>query len=131
MSNDQDYVERVRDAPPRVSVEEVEAARAPNTASWWIAAVVAIVAVVGAIYFLSGAQPSPAKLQAAHDRGVAEAQIDDAAYGSQLAVAHAAKSAEAAAASRARATETAARAAANSADATAQNTSATEAAPPP
>jgi hypothetical protein len=130
MSNDHDYVERVLDAPPRVSVEEIEAARTPNTASWWIAAVVAIVAVVGAIYLLSGAQPSPAKLQAAHDQGMAEAQIDDAAYGAQLSVAHAAKSAEAAATSRAHATETAAQAGASSADATAQNTAATEAAPP-
>lgn len=135
MSNDQDYVERTLDAPPTVSAEAVQAARAPNTAGWWIAALVAIVAVVGAIYLLSGAQPSPAKLQAAHDQGVAEAQIDDAAYGAQLSAAHAAKSAEAAATSRARATETAARAAASSADATAQDTAAqdtaaTEPAPP-
>src|SRR5450432_2275547 len=105
MSNDQDYVERTLDAPPSLSPQAVEAVRGPNTAGWWIAAAVAIVAVVGALFLLSGARPSPEKLQAAHDRAVAEAQIDDAAYGAQLSAAHAAQSAQAAAASRAQATE--------------------------
>ena len=131
MSNDQDYVERTLDAPPTVSAEAVQAARTPDTAGWWIAALVAIVAVVGAIYLLTGAQPSSAKLQAAHDQGVAEAQVNAAAHGAQLSAAHAAKAAEAAATSRTRVTETAARAAASSADATAQDTAATEPAPPP
>jgi hypothetical protein len=102
-------------------------ARRSNAALWWIAAVVAVAAVIGAFVILSGARPSPAKLQAARDQGRAEAQIDDAAYGAQLAAAHAAKFAQAAAESHAHATETAAQAGAVSADATAQDASAQDA----
>jgi hypothetical protein len=100
-----------------------------SNAAWWIAAVVALVAVVGALVFLSGARPSPAKLQAARDQSRAEEQIDDAAFGAQLAAAHAAKFAQAAAASHARATEAAAQTGAVSADATAQDATATAPAP--
>ena len=131
MSNDQDYVERILDAPPRLSVEAVEAARGPNTIGWWIAAAVAVGAVVGALYLLSGVRPSPAKLQAAHDRSVAEAQIDDAAFGAQIAAAHAAKAAQAATASQTQATEQAAQAGAASAEAAVHDASTTEPLPQP
>jgi hypothetical protein len=104
-------------------------ARKSNATVWWIAAVVAIVAVIGAFVLLSGARPSPAKLQATRDQGRAEAQIDDAAYSAHLAAAHAAKFAGAAAASHARAIEAGAQTGAASADATAQDASATEPAP--
>ncbi|MFI4966933.1 MAG: hypothetical protein ACHP9T_16405 [Caulobacterales bacterium] len=126
MSNDQDYVERTLDAPPKVSMESLEAARGPNTAGWWIAATVAVAAVIGAIVLLNGARPSPAKLQAAHERSRAEAQIDDAAYGAQLAAAYAAEFAQSAQASDARATESAAKAGAANADTAAQDATATE-----
>lgn len=106
-----------------------EMARRSYAAHWWIAAIVALVAVLGAIILLSGARPSPDKLQAARDRSRAEAQTDDAAYGAELAAAHAAKFAAAAAASHARATEAAAQTGAVSADAAAQNASAAEPAP--
>lgn len=103
---------------PDVAPAKAEAAR--NTAHWWIAAVLALVAVVGALAMLLTARPSAEKLQAAHDQGVAEAQVDDAAYGRQLTLA---KAAQAAAAGRAQTTEAAAQTAANGADAVAQTAS--------
>jgi hypothetical protein len=105
--------------------------RRSGATGWWIAAVVAVAAVLGAILVLSGARPSPAKLQAVRDQRRAEAQTDDAAFGAQLAAAHAAKFAQAAAASHARATESAAQTGVASADATAQDASAKEPAPRP
>ena len=44
-----------------------ETARRSYAAHWWIAAIVAVVAVLGAIILLSGARPSPDKLQAARE----------------------------------------------------------------
>jgi hypothetical protein len=131
MSNDQDYAERILDAPPEVSAAKVEAARRPNTAGWWIAAAVAVLAVIAAIVILSGARPSPEKLQAARDQGRAEAQTDDAAYGAQLAAAHAAKAAQSAAAAKAQLTEAGAQAGAASAGGAAQEAAASTPAPPP
>ena len=75
MSSDQDHV-------------EIEPS--PHTAAWWGAAVVAVAAVIGALFVLRTARPSPDTLQTAQDRGAAEAQVDDDAHGRQLAVAKAA-----------------------------------------
>jgi hypothetical protein len=105
------------------------AARRFYAVGWWMAAALAIVTVGIALFLLSGAQPSAAQLQAAHNQSLAEEQTDDAAFGSQLAAAHAAKFAQEAAVSQARATETKAQAGAVSADATARDASATAPAP--
>ena len=102
-----------------VQVEKRKAGR------WWVAALVAIVAVVAVIAFLSDGGMSAAKRQAAHDQSRAEAQTDDAAYGAQLAAAHAAQFTQAAQAGHANATETAAQAGAASAGAAAQDAAAT------
>ena len=126
MSNDQDYCERTLDAPDRLPVERIERARGPASLSWWIAATVAVVAAIGAAVLLSDARPSPEKLQAAHDRRVAESQIDETAYGSALTAAH---SAQAQALARARDTGAAAQLAAANADATAQSATANASAP--
>ncbi len=53
MSNDGDYVERTVETPTTVRREEVRITRGANNAGWWIAAVVAIVAVVGVIFFMN------------------------------------------------------------------------------
>jgi hypothetical protein len=129
MTNDQDYVERIRDAPPEASVAAVESARATSTLGWWLAAAVAICAVIGAIYMLSGARTSPANPLAAIDRSRVETKTDSAAHGVQLAAVHAAKLAQAATENRTRATESAAQSA--SADAAGQVAPSSEAAPPP
>lgn len=112
--SDDDDLELERTEPPAVA-----AAGRRNAVAWWIAAVVTLAAVAVGLYLLSGVRPSPGTLQAAATRSRAEAQIDDAAYGAQLAAAHAAKFAQDAAATHARATEAAAQQGAASADATA------------
>jgi hypothetical protein len=121
------------DDPDHAAVELDTPAARRNTAHWWIAAAVAVAAVIGGLVVLSGAWPSPAKLQAASDQSRAEAQIDDAAYGAQLSAARAAraaKSAQAAASTQARATETAAQIGALNADATKREAATSEPAPP-
>jgi hypothetical protein len=128
MSDDDDLdLEPVHEEPPAAEV-----AVRRNVAAWWIAAAAALAAVAVGAYLLSGVRPSPGTLQAAATRSRAEAQIDDAAYGAQLAAAHAAKFAQDAAATHARATEAAARQGAASANATAVDAATTapaEAAP--
>jgi hypothetical protein len=126
MSNDQDYCERTLDAPDRLPVERIEDARGPKALSWWIAAAVAVVAAIGAAVLLSNSRPSPDTLQAAHDRRVAESQIDETAYGSALTVAH---SAQAEARARAHDSEPNAQFAATNADATAQGAATNASAP--
>jgi len=97
----------------------------PSAAGWWVAAGVAVFAVVGAVSVLSIAPFSPARPPAAHERGVAQARIDRSAYGHQVVLAHAA---QAATLTRVRATETAAQAGA--ASAASQDVSATAPAAP-
>ena len=75
---------------------------------------------------ISNSRPSPDTLQAAHDRRVAESQIDETAYGSALTVAH---SAQAEARARAHDSEPNAQFAATNADATAQGAATNASAP--
>jgi hypothetical protein len=131
VSNDQDYVERILDAPPKVSIKAIEAARGPGTTGWWIAAAVAVIAVIGAIVLLSAARPSPAALQPSHDPARAEARNDAVAQGAQRAAAHAARSAQAATMSKVLATDAAAQTASAKADATAKDASVSGPAPQP
>jgi hypothetical protein len=99
-----------------------------SAAGWWVAAGVAVIAVVGAASFLSIAPVSPARPPAAHERGMAAARIETAVHGRRLVVAHAA---EAATLTRVRATESAAQAGAASADAASHDAAAVAPAPQP
>ena len=121
MSNDRDYVERTIETPSTVRQETVRVVREPSSAGWWIAALVAIVAIVGVIFLMNNGATSTADLQAARDQGAAQAQTDSAATGAQLAAAQAAQSAQSAAESNARTNNVAAQAAADRSAATATN----------
>jgi uncharacterized membrane protein len=136
MSNDRDYVERTIETPTTVRQETMRVVRTPNSAGWWIAAVVAIVAIVGVIFLMNNGT-STTDLQAARDQGAVQAQTDSAATGAQMAATQAAQSAQSAAESNARTNDVAARAAADRSAATANNVAAasrdaaaTEPAPP-
>jgi hypothetical protein len=121
MSDNQDYVERTIETPTSVRKETVRVVRTPSSAGWWIAAVVAIVAIVGVIFLMNNNATSTADLQTARDQGAAQAQTDNAATGAQLAAAQAAQSAQSAAESNARTNDVAARAAADRSAATASD----------
>jgi hypothetical protein len=136
MSNDRDYVERTIETPTTVRQETMRVVRTPSSAGWWIAAVVAIVAIVGVIFLMNNGT-STTDLQAARDQGAVQAQTDSAATGAQMAAAQAAQSAQSAAESNARTNDVAARAAADRSAAPAHNVAAasrdaaaTEPAPP-
>jgi hypothetical protein len=73
---------------------------------------VAVVAIVAVAFMFVNAGPSPDELQAARDRGVAEANLANASQSAQEAAAVAAQAAQDAAAGAARATESAAQTAA-------------------
>jgi hypothetical protein len=108
----------VRDTPERV----VEVHRG-SSAGWWIAALVAIVAIVAVAFLYMNNTSTQADLQAARDQGIAEANLANAAASAQQAAATAAQASQDAAAGAARATESAAQSAAseaaNAVDATA------------
>ena len=109
MPNDGDYVvERTIEGPTTIRREEVRVVRERGSAGWWVAAVVAIMAIVGVIFLLNGGLP--ADLRAVSDQRIAQTQLDSAATGAQMAAAQAAQSAQAAADSNARAASNAAQA---------------------
>jgi len=121
MSNDGDYVERTVVEPTTVRREEVRVTRESSNAGWWIAALVAIVAIVGVIFLMNNSSDQ-ADLQAARDQGMTEATLANAASNAQTAAMQASDAARNAADSTARATEHAAQAAAANTAAAAQNT---------
>lgn len=122
MSNDGDYVERrtVTDRPAgREEVRETQVTTSgTGNAGWWIAAVVALFAVIGLVFLFMN-QNQTDQLQAAHDRGVAEARLDAATADAQRSAVQASQAAQAAADSTARASRRAAEAAQAAADQTA------------
>jgi len=97
----------VTGAPERVVIRERS-----NTGGWWVAALVAVVALVGVIFFMTNTGATPDDLQAARDQGAAEANLATATANAQQAASTAAQSAQAAAENAASATESAANAAA-------------------
>jgi hypothetical protein len=136
MSNDGDYVERTVEAPTTVRREEVRVTRTSGNAGWWIAALVAVVAIVGVIFLMNNTN-SQADLQNARTEGAAQQALSTAAGDAQTAASQATQAAQDAAQGAARATENAAQTAADrstqAADAAtnaAQDASATEPAPP-
>jgi cytoskeletal protein RodZ len=112
MSNDGDYVERVVEEPATVRREEVRVVRESSNAGWWIAALVAVVAIVGVIFLMNNSN-SQADLQNARTEGAAQQALSTASSDAQMAASQAAQSAQSAAQSTASATENAARAAAD------------------
>lgn len=116
MSNDERVT--VTQEPATVVVR-----RGSSTAGWWVAALVAIVAIFGVVFMITRTGPTPDDLQAARDQGAVEANMANATVGAQAAAASAAQAAQDAATGAARATESAAQAAAattaRAADATA------------
>jgi hypothetical protein len=111
--------------------------RRGSSAGWWVAALVAIVAIVAVIFMYTNANPTQSQLDAARDQGATEANLATASASAQQAASVAAQAAQDAAAGAARATENAAQSAANAtaqaADATAdaaRDASTTEPEPP-
>jgi hypothetical protein len=123
LMNDREYVERttVSDTPRgRETVREsMPAPVKTGAAGWWIAAIVAIVAVAGLIV-LFGAQDRQSELQAARNQGAAQASLDAATADTQRAAAQASQAAQSAVGSTARASQHAADAAQSAAAQTAQ-----------
>ncbi len=110
MSNDGDYVERTVEAPTTVRHEEVRVVREASTAGWWIAALVAVVAIVGVIFMMNNSNTAT-DLQNARPEGAAQQALSTAATDAQAAASQATQAAQDAARSTAQATETAAQAA--------------------
>ncbi len=116
-------------------VERVEVRRSSST-GWWIAALVAIVAIVGLVFMMTMNNGTQAALNDARDQGAAEQTLVNATQDAQQAAASATAAAQNAADSTARATEAAAQsaaaqtaAAARSAQDAVQDTTTTEPAP--
>jgi uncharacterized iron-regulated membrane protein len=136
MTDDSDYVERTIEEPTTLRREEVRVTHGSNNAGWWIAALVAIVAIVGVIFVINNGS-TPADLQNARNEGAAQQALSTAASDAQVAASRATQAAQDAAHSTAQATETAAQAAADrtgqaarTATDAAQDAATTEAAPP-
>ncbi|MDP3173760.1 MAG: hypothetical protein Q8M88_04940, partial [Phenylobacterium sp.] len=72
-SPNEPYVERrVIEEPAVVRRDVVEAPRAASNAGWWVAALVAIVAVAALLFMFNGGRTTDADLQAARDSGRTE-----------------------------------------------------------
>jgi hypothetical protein len=125
--SDERYVERTTVSDDgRVHREEVRVRDGSSAAGWWVAALIAIVAVVGVLFMLNAnTADRNAELQAARDQGAAEATLANAAADAQAAAAQASQAAQSAMDSTARAAEQAAanaQAAAQQSAETAQST---------
>ena len=114
MTDQDPIVERtIIDRPVVVRRELI---RTGGTAGWWVAALVALVAIASLV-FLYDQPPSGAQLQAAQDQGRAQAAVDDASVQAQTAAQSAQISASAASANAADSQSQASRAAAENAGA--------------
>jgi hypothetical protein len=122
MSNPNDpYVERTVIEEPAVIRREVAREPAGMSTGWWIAALVAVLAVVGALYLFNNNR-NDAELQAARDAGRTEAMLDNAAANAQQAALSATRASRDAADTVARSGVMAANNARQAAAQTAQNT---------
>ncbi len=124
-------VEReVRSDAPRVEREsvretgEVHVVRESNSAAWWVAALVAIVALAGLFWLFSSNQTDVADLEAAREAGRIEAMNETAAMQAQSAAVAAQQASSQATESMVRATEQAAANAAAASEAAARETQA-------
>ncbi|WP_332764664.1 hypothetical protein [Phenylobacterium sp.] len=119
------YVEKtVTEGPATVRREEIrtvgETSRG-NNAGWWIAALVAIVAVVGLFFVFNTSTTDEGDLMAARESGRAEATLDAATATAQGAAADATAASRDAAAEVANATRSAAENASAAAERSAQS----------
>jgi hypothetical protein len=112
MSNPDDlHVERTAVEGPTVVHREVvteRPARGDSSAGWWLAALVAVVALIGLLFVFNNGAANQDQLQAARDAGRSEAMLDNASADAQTAAASAAQASQHATDSMARATEAAA-----------------------
>jgi type VI protein secretion system component VasK len=115
MSNEERNVEReVRTGPGYVQREEVRetgpvhVVRESNTAAWWVAALVALIAVVGLVWMFNADRQQTADIAAAREAGRAEAMMDVSAAQAQSAALAAQEASRSTTESLARATEQAA-----------------------
>lgn len=126
MSNQDPYVERtVTETPSTVRREEVRAGGGRSegsNAGWWVAALVAVIAIVGLFFVFNANTAGEADLQAARETGRAEAMLDNATAQAQQAAADASRASSNAAASMAAAGQSAADSAATAAERTAEAT---------
>ncbi len=119
MSNNEPYVERtVTEGPATVRREEIRTVepRPSSSAGWWLAALVAIVAIVGVFFAFNSGMSTQNDLMAAKESGRAEAMLDTASAQAQQAAADASQASANAAASMGDATRSAADSAASAAD---------------
>ena len=110
-----------RTDPPSVQREVVH--KSGGSAGWWVAGIVAIVALVGMFFVFGNSGTDDADLEMARDTGRAEAMIENAADSAQQAASEAAESSRQAADSIAQSTEAAADNAAEATQDAAANTS--------
>lgn len=115
MSNEERSVEReVRTGPGYVQREEVRqtgpvhVVRESDTAAWWVAALVALVAVIGVAWLFTSDRQQIAEIEAAREAGRAEAMMDVTAAQAQSAALAAQEASRSTTESLARATEIAA-----------------------
>jgi hypothetical protein len=87
---------------------EVRVIRESNSAAWWVAALVAIVAIAGLLWLFNSNQQNVADLEAAREAGRAEAMMDSATLQAQSAALAAQEATRSTSDSMARATEQAA-----------------------
>lgn len=121
MSNPNDpHVERtIVEQPATVRTEYSAAPAGSSNAGWWIAALVAVVAIVGLVFMFNNNATST-DLQAATDAGRSEAMMETATTQAQTAAQAASEASANAASSMAGATQAAADSARNAADRTAE-----------
>lgn len=115
MSNEERRVEReVRGGPAYVQREEiretgqVHVIRENNTVAWWLAALVAVVALVGLLWLFNADRQQVADIEAAREAGRAEAMMDVTTAQAQSAALAAQEASRATSENLARATEAAA-----------------------
>ena len=118
------YVEKTVIEQPGVRREEIRTA-APQRGSstgWWIAALVAVIAIAGLFFMYSSNTAVDTELQAARENGRAEAMLDSATTQAQAAAASASEASANAASSMAEASRSAAESASAAAERTAEAT---------
>ncbi len=96
---------RVERQAVRDDAGEVRVIRESNSAAWWVAALVAIVAIAGLLWLFNSNQQNVADLEAARESGRAEAMMDSAALQAQSAALAAQEATRSTSESMARATE--------------------------
>jgi C4-dicarboxylate-specific signal transduction histidine kinase len=95
MSNNGDYVDRTTvgdTSPARETLPETAPIR-PRVAGWWIAAIVAMIAVVGLV-FVFITQNTQDELQVVREQGAAQAGLDASTADAQRAAAQASQAAQ-------------------------------------